>query len=152
MVGDRGGGFILVVVLSVGHWPVAQLGPVEFPPRTYEFRGRSKCESHPMGQTVHHYHIFETAAGFCGIAWANLGITRFQLPTSSGEATKRILLPRLPGSFSIDIGELLPVLVADNEASILLFNGPRRREAAGGHRRISASAARLTTIQSSDTP
>ena len=45
-----------------------------------------------MGQTVHHYPIFETAAGFCGIAWNNVGITRFRLPTRSAEASERILL------------------------------------------------------------
>jgi methylated-DNA-[protein]-cysteine S-methyltransferase len=30
-----------------------------------------------------HYLIFETAAGFCGIAWSEAGVTRFQLPTRS---------------------------------------------------------------------
>ena len=49
-----------------------------------------------MGQTAHHYFIFETAGGFCGIAWNSVGITRFQLPTSSAEATERILLRRVP--------------------------------------------------------
>ena len=51
-----------------------------------------------MGQTAHHYLIFETAGGFCGIAWSKVGITRFQLPTRSAEATERILLRRLPGA------------------------------------------------------
>ena len=51
-----------------------------------------------MGQAAHHYLIFETAAGFCGIAWSAAGITRFQLPTSSTEATERILLRRVPGA------------------------------------------------------
>jgi len=50
-----------------------------------------------MGQTMSHYHIFETASGFCGIAWNGVGITRFQLPTQSAEATERNLLRRLPG-------------------------------------------------------
>lgn len=50
-----------------------------------------------MGQTVHHhYTIFETAGGFCGIAWNDIGITRFQLPTRSAEAIERNLLRRLP--------------------------------------------------------
>jgi hypothetical protein len=49
-----------------------------------------------MGQTAHHYLIFETAGGFCGIAWNNVGITRFQLPTRSAEAAERILLRRVP--------------------------------------------------------
>jgi methylated-DNA-[protein]-cysteine S-methyltransferase len=51
-----------------------------------------------MGQTTHHYLVFETASGFCGIAWNNVGITRFQLPTRSAEATERILLRRIPGA------------------------------------------------------
>jgi methylated-DNA-[protein]-cysteine S-methyltransferase len=51
-----------------------------------------------MDQTAHHYFIFETAGGFCGIAWNDVGITRFQLPTRSGRATERILLRRMPGA------------------------------------------------------
>ncbi len=51
-----------------------------------------------MGQAAQHYLIFETAGGFCGIAWSNIGITRFQLPTRSTEATERILLRRVPGA------------------------------------------------------
>jgi methylated-DNA-[protein]-cysteine S-methyltransferase len=51
-----------------------------------------------MGQTVHHYLIFETAGGFCGIAWSDIGITRFQLPTKSADATERLLLRRIPGA------------------------------------------------------
>jgi methylated-DNA-[protein]-cysteine S-methyltransferase len=51
-----------------------------------------------MDHTAHHYFIFETAGGFCGIAWNNLGITRFQLPTRSAAATERILLRRVPGA------------------------------------------------------
>jgi len=51
-----------------------------------------------MGQTAHHYLIFETAGGFCGIAWNVVGITRFQLPTRSAESTERMLLRRVPGA------------------------------------------------------
>jgi methylated-DNA-[protein]-cysteine S-methyltransferase len=47
---------------------------------------------------MHHYLVFETAGGFCGIAWSSLGITRFQLPTKSAEATERLLLRRVPGA------------------------------------------------------
>jgi methylated-DNA-[protein]-cysteine S-methyltransferase len=49
-----------------------------------------------MGQTAHRYLVFETAGGFCSIAWNDVGITRFQLPTRSAEATERLLLRRLP--------------------------------------------------------
>jgi methylated-DNA-[protein]-cysteine S-methyltransferase len=51
-----------------------------------------------MGQTAHHYLIFEIASGFCGITWNNVGITRFQLPTRSAEAAERTLLRRVPGA------------------------------------------------------
>ncbi|PDT82402.1 methylated-DNA--[protein]-cysteine S-methyltransferase [Sinorhizobium sp. BJ1] len=51
-----------------------------------------------MGQTAHQYLIFETAAGFCGIAWTERGIARLQLPTKSAEATERLLLRRVPGA------------------------------------------------------
>jgi len=44
---------------------------------------------------AHRYLIFETAGGFCGIAWNDVGITRFQLPTKSAESTERLLLRRL---------------------------------------------------------
>lgn len=48
-----------------------------------------------MERTVQHYLVFETAGGFCGIAWNGVGITRFQLPTASAQATERLLLRRL---------------------------------------------------------
>ena len=48
-----------------------------------------------MNCTTGRYCVFETAAGFCAIAWSDAGITRFHLPTSSAEATERSLLRRL---------------------------------------------------------
>jgi methylated-DNA-[protein]-cysteine S-methyltransferase len=51
-----------------------------------------------MDQTAQRYFIFETAGGFCGIAWSDAGITRFQLPTGSAEATERILRRRMRGA------------------------------------------------------
>jgi methylated-DNA-[protein]-cysteine S-methyltransferase len=61
-----------------------------------------KCWSKIMVQAVQHYLIFETAGGYCGIAWSKAGITRFQLPTESGEATERLLLKRLPDAKPAD--------------------------------------------------
>lgn len=49
-----------------------------------------------MSHAKHRYYVFETAAGFCAIAWSDTGIARFQLPTSSAEATERNLRRRLP--------------------------------------------------------
>ncbi|HSZ87859.1 MAG TPA: hypothetical protein VK822_00635, partial [Acetobacteraceae bacterium] len=51
-----------------------------------------------MGEAPHHYLIFETTGGFCGIAWNNVGITRFQLPTKNAVAAERTLLRRVPGA------------------------------------------------------
>ena len=44
------------------------------------------------------YHLFDTAGGFCAIAWNAVGITRFQLPAESAAATERNLLRRVPGA------------------------------------------------------
>jgi methylated-DNA-[protein]-cysteine S-methyltransferase len=49
-----------------------------------------------MGVNRHkqQYFIFDTAAGLCGIAWNEVGITRLQLPTPSQDATQRMLRRR----------------------------------------------------------
>lgn len=47
---------------------------------------------------LHRYCIFETAHGFCGIAWSDAGIARFQLPAKSAEAAERMMLRRTPGA------------------------------------------------------
>jgi methylated-DNA-[protein]-cysteine S-methyltransferase len=51
-----------------------------------------------MAQAAQHYVIFETAAGFCGLAWSGDGVTRFQLPAKSAEAVERLVLRRTPGA------------------------------------------------------
>ena len=51
-----------------------------------------------MDQTTHHYLVFETASGFCGIAWNSVGITCLRLPTKSAEAAERGLRRRAPGA------------------------------------------------------
>lgn len=48
-----------------------------------------------MNRTTHSYFVFETAAGFCAIAWSEAGIARFHLPSSTAEATERSLHRRL---------------------------------------------------------
>jgi methylated-DNA-[protein]-cysteine S-methyltransferase len=62
------------------------------------FPWQIEYEGHVMGGTAHHYLIFETASGSCGIAWSSVGITRLQLPARSAEAAQRMLLRRLPGA------------------------------------------------------
>ncbi|HTR12483.1 MAG TPA: cysteine methyltransferase, partial [Roseiarcus sp.] len=44
------------------------------------------------------YCIFETARGFCAIAWSDSGVTRFQLPVKSEESAERVLRRRAPGA------------------------------------------------------
>lgn len=50
-----------------------------------------------MSETGHDYLVFETAGGFCAIAWNGRGIVRFQLPTARAAETERLMLRRLPG-------------------------------------------------------
>jgi methylated-DNA-[protein]-cysteine S-methyltransferase len=49
-------------------------------------------------RTTHHYHVFETAGGFCGIVWNAKGVVRFQLPAPTAHATAENLLRRAPGT------------------------------------------------------
>lgn len=53
-----------------------------------------------MKQPPASFSVFETAAGFCGIAWSDAGITRFMLPSSTAQATEQNLQRRLPGARS----------------------------------------------------
>jgi methylated-DNA-[protein]-cysteine S-methyltransferase len=49
-----------------------------------------------MAQTPQHYAIFETARGFCAIAWSDGGVTRFCLPEDRAPAAELLLKRRLP--------------------------------------------------------
>jgi methylated-DNA-[protein]-cysteine S-methyltransferase len=69
---------------------------------------------------MHRYFVFETAAGFCGIAWNDVGITRFQLPAKSAEATERLVRRRLP---SAEPGEPPPTVAAAIAAAQRYFAG-----------------------------
>ena len=55
-----------------------------------------------MGRSNRHYEIFETAAGWCGIAWNEDGVVRFTLPTSSEASADRLLLRRLPEATRVE--------------------------------------------------
>jgi methylated-DNA-[protein]-cysteine S-methyltransferase len=52
---------------------------------------------------ITNYTVFETALGFAGIAWNDVGIARLQLPSANAGATQRNLLRRTPGA-----GEVSP--------------------------------------------
>ena len=51
-----------------------------------------------MSEPPRRYHVFETAMGFCGIAWSDAGVARFQLPTKTAEATDRLMRRRAFGA------------------------------------------------------
>jgi methylated-DNA-[protein]-cysteine S-methyltransferase len=51
-----------------------------------------------MDQSAQSYHVFETAHGFCAIAWNAVGITCFRLPTRNADAAGKLLLRRIPGA------------------------------------------------------
>jgi len=86
------------------------------------FRQLPKCKDDVMGHAAHRHLIFETAGGFCGIAWNNVGITRLQLPTKSAQATERMLLRRAPDSMP---GDPTPEIVETIAAVKRYFEGER---------------------------
>jgi methylated-DNA-[protein]-cysteine S-methyltransferase len=51
-----------------------------------------------MSQAAQSYHVFETTMGFCAIAWSDAGVSRFQLPTRTAEATERLMRRRAFGA------------------------------------------------------
>ena len=51
-----------------------------------------------MSGVAPHYHVFETAMGFCAIAWGDAGVVRFQLPTKTAEAAERLIRRRVFGA------------------------------------------------------
>ena len=57
------------------------------------------------------YVVFETVRGFCGLAWNEVGISRFQLPANTAAATERNILRRVPdaqlGTPTPDISALI---------------------------------------------
>ncbi|CAH1654301.1 methylated-DNA--[protein]-cysteine S-methyltransferase [Chelatococcus asaccharovorans] len=73
-----------------------------------------------MGEARHRYSIFETAAGFCGIAWNESGITGFQLPSRSAATAERDCLRRLAEA---EPGDPPPVVAATIAAARRYFEG-----------------------------
>src|SRR4029077_16907220 len=57
-----------------------------------------KTGSKAMSETIPHYQVFETAMGFCAIAWSDAGVARFQLPTQTAEAAERLMRRRAFGA------------------------------------------------------
>ena len=51
-----------------------------------------------MDETTQQGHVFETEAGWCGIAWSASGVTRFLLPVASEAAARRLMAQRANGA------------------------------------------------------
>ena len=58
---------------------------------------------------IPHYALFDTVAGFCGLAWTADGVVRFQLPGQSRDETECLLKRRLP---DMQRGEPTPGIAA----------------------------------------
>jgi methylated-DNA-[protein]-cysteine S-methyltransferase len=82
-----------------------------------------------MGRTGQQYHVFQTVSGFCGIAWNNAGITRFQLPTGSYVATERLLLRHVRdaerGTPTANVPEVVAAVTRYFEGQKTDFSGVR---------------------------
>lgn len=52
--------------------------------------------------TTHRYAIFETARGFCALAWSDIGISGFRLSAETAEETRRAMLRRFPSSLEVE--------------------------------------------------
>ena len=37
-----------------------------------------------MSEAAQHYHVFETATGFCAIAWSDAGVAAFSIADENG--------------------------------------------------------------------
>ena len=72
--------------------------------------------------TTQHYQLFETEAGFCGIAWNEVGITRFHLPASDLAAIERSMQRRAPDALP---GTPPAHVAATIEAAKRYFTGER---------------------------
>ena len=69
---------------------------VEFEARRRIFPLSDKTGSKAMSEAIRHYHVFETAMGFCAIAWSEAGIARFQLPVEKRRGRRTIDAPPRP--------------------------------------------------------
>lgn len=73
-----------------------------------------------MSEGAQHYHVFESAMGFCAIAWSDAGVARFQLPTKTAEAASRSMRRR---AFGAEAGTPPEEVAAVVEAAKRYFAG-----------------------------
>ena len=78
---------------------------------------RERQEKRHTMSCLHSYCIFETANGFCGIAWSEVGVTRFQLPVKSAEAAERLMLRRTPDAahYELEMRDVVLLVLADHQ-------------------------------------
>jgi len=65
-----------------------------------------------MSHAQLNYQVFETAMGFCTIAWSAAGVARFQLPTKTAEAAERLMRRRVPDAEPVAPPEHVAAVVA----------------------------------------
>lgn len=68
------------------------------------------------------HHVFETAFGYCGIAWSENGVTRFMLPVEAASPAAEHLTKRQPESCAAEPSGAAAEAVA---AAIRYFEGER---------------------------
>lgn len=80
-----------------------------------------------MGVTSEHYLVFETAAGFCTIAWKRMAITGLRLPERTAEAAERALLRRMqaarPGTPPPPVAEAVTAVQRYFDGQAIDFSG-----------------------------
>lgn len=68
---------------------------------------------------THHFALFPTALGYCGIAWgADARITGVQLPDATEAATRWVMQGRYPGGAETALGSPVPEPIAQAMAAI----------------------------------
>jgi methylated-DNA-[protein]-cysteine S-methyltransferase len=65
-------------------------------------------DTHSISATRHHYRVFPTTFGVCGVAWTENGLSRVQLPERDVRATKQ----RLQGRMAVPWDAELPSHIA----------------------------------------
>jgi methylated-DNA-[protein]-cysteine S-methyltransferase len=79
-----------------------------------------QTEDDAMSPTEQLYCVFETAMGFCAIAWSGAGVVRFQLPVGSAEAADRSMRRR---AFDAEAGAPPEEIAAVVAAAKRYFDG-----------------------------
>lgn len=66
----------------------------------------------PQIKRRNQHHVFETAAGFCGIAWNEAGVVRFRLPSRDAGAAERLLLRGFDSTAAVPPPQIAEIIAA----------------------------------------